>query len=1852
MPFTLNFTPSTNAPVDVQLSVDVFDFKSFAKFPIVFLLESSSQVVTDITMQVNNSTPVSVTSLLSNGETPTEKIAEVELIHSATPSPTLKDGNIEFNFTDGETYCVKLHAVIKENVDGVTQTYNYKRNYNFRYFANPVTIADFSYNENFQPGDTLNIKDLTLSHNSSYSVQDSTYPENTTHESGITTKAVVFTIHKVSSDICDSDDIYYEQDYKSDGSYDLTGLQLDSTATYNVTARAIWVGGYSTSKVSSQILSSLYRPVIQDVVIENLYEYSATDNVVTITIDAITSPPGNQVSKIWFEFYDNNTLVAKAGGVSGTSINTTSNVYSLKLSDIAIVANGGLLVDTNYKVKAKILYTSGDYRTSASFPTENAAYKNFTKSLPEIVGHTINPLYTKDDPSNGKILDISVKKQAYQLYAPSTNGIKFHFYDGAALVASTSSYPFENSSGEGNVTYPILLSEVTPVTSGGAHLVNDKDYRIKAEVTLVKHSGDPELRLSELSSATESIPDKVNFTKSLPEIVGHTINPLYTSDPLEKILDIEVQEQEYFLVAPNVASGIKFHFYDGAALVASTSSYPFVNSSGEGNVTYPILLSQVTRVLPDGDYLVNDKNYRIKAEVTLVKHSGATELRLSELSSATESIPDQVNFSESFPEIVNHTINYLYTSNPLEKILDIEVKKQEYFLVAPNVASGIKFHFYDESSTTIPVASTSPYPFVNSSGVGNVTYPILLSEVTPGVLVNDKDYRIQAEVTLEPHHGGTETRPSAFSSVTESIPDQVNFSLKRPFITLNAYDFQVEGEDNADPVIADIVLRKELYELVAPNVSAGVAPNLTDGIKFLIYDSDETTLVGSTKFYTFQNSSANPSIEYSINLSHVTIEQGQDSLENGRTYRVKAQVTIIPHAGSPAELRLSAEFIDLKGSQDAAPLSSVTISNSWALATINNPSTSGLSKEAFAAFPNVGISGYFKKTPQFNGGSTINHLDIATTKFRIQYSVGVSGGVDANSQEVWNYGTWTDVQKAVLLPRSSTEATLEAAVIRVNAVTPEPSSGDGKFVNVVGSGPGQLQPEMIFFIPQQQVTGTNAFTESNRVKVQISIIDPTNMWNSPNNGITAFRESNSIQLINRINNYDYVVGSSSEPYNTLNGEGHLFLNIPVDWKSTHAHSVVVGYKYVSGDDYSYQTFTYDPTTTISFEVDPITGTTLYYSIAYLVKNVNISTTATTQGLTIHKNVPIKFFPSSSDYSITNTSYTTFNTGGKSSIKFDLAFNASSTSQIDGINVYFTSPSSTQEPNQGSGIDKTRIATLTTSQAGINKTFQLIHYGSSSSTINYATTLNNIPLNRIDASGAHIDVTDDYSIVWQDFDLANITFEAYRDRRVTTTGASFGTINYIESGSSDFDRTIWNVPVMNSPRWNGPITLEGGVRNSSTATKLSWMQVHNMNDVDFTHDFTMMKNDNSTSLIHNDSGLVQNFKILTIDPNANAKYNITLASVFNPGTTGSMREVSAHPDTIEFNTIHVNVLDSDDVPVVPGINISVHNPSNTTKVNLSFNDAVVSGNTFTIAGATESATFDTNIAEQHVMFTSTDPTMALTRLVPTNNVIERVVSPATTKEYLLPSGSILGQNFSFFMRLKAFIKYKVTEYTNATPTTEILTTSSVEIADQTATDDDSQYIVSSIPIIGTTFTTTPDPVDGSPTLNFLLDANGLEVEGFTSVVVIIGQDGTESKPDGEAVVLVFPDTGATSDYSNEVAGSGAVPLNPRLTAGESFTTTPTTITGAVHGSHTADYTLTIGDINTTGRYKNSTLKMPLSSVSGFTDGATLNLWILATTRRGTNFSSLTATYTPPVVISNLSISAIGDDFYANFIVEES
>ena len=166
----------------------------------------------------------------------------------------------------------------------------------------------------------------------------------------------------------------------------------------------------------------------------------------------------------------------------------------------------------------------------------------------------------------------------------------------------------------------------------------------------------------------------------------------------------------------------------------------------------------------------------------------------------------------------------------------------------------------------------------------------------------------------------------------------------------------------------------------------------------------------------------------------------------------------------------------------------------------------------------------------------------------------------------------------------------------------------------------------------------------------------------------------------------------------------------------------------------------------------------------------------------------------------------------------------------------------------------------------------------------------------------------------------------------------------------------------------------------------------------------------------------------------------------------------------------------------------------------------------------------------------------------------------------------------------------------------------------------------------------------------LDANGLEDEGFISVLVILGQDGTQTKIEGEGVLLLFPDTGANFDISsaNLLGGLGSLPGDARLAANESYTTIPYNISSgqSTMSTGSGDYVLTIGGVDSvTGRYGNSTLKMPPTSTSNFSNGE-VNYMIAVTTRRGTNFGVGTFTYAPTIV-ENINISQNGSDYFVNF-----
>ena len=176
---------------------------------------------------------------------------------------------------------------------------------------------------------------------------------------------------------------------------------------------------------------------------------------------------------------------------------------------------------------------------------------------------------------------------------------------------------------------------------------------------------------------------------------------------------------------------------------------------------------------------------------------------------------------------------------------------------------------------------------------------------------------------------------------------------------------------------------------------------------------------------------------------------------------------------------------------------------------------------------------------------------------------------------------------------------------------------------------------------------------------------------------------------------------------------------------------------------------------------------------------------------------------------------------------------------------------------------------------------------------------------------------------------------------------------------------------------------------------------------------------------------------------------------------------------------------------------------------------------------------------------------------------------------------------------------------------------------------------------------------NPTLLLNLNANGLEDEGFISVVVILTQDGTPAKPEGEQVLLIFPDSSNNLypfSFPNTVdGGSGSAPNDPRLAGGESATSAPRNLTPSVLSTDPSNntYTLTIGTAGPNGRYGLSPLRMPLTVHSNFVDSLPVNYMVILTTRRGTDIGVGAFTYQAIPSVSGVSVTTTNGQYFVNF-----
>lgn len=1451
----------------------------------------------------------------------------------------------------------------------------------------------------------------------------------------------------------------------------------------------------------------------------------------------------------------------------------------------------------------------------------------------------------------------------------------------------------------------------------------------------------------------------------------------------------------------------------------------------------------------DGTYILNnnqlDNNKKYKIIVTARWPLGYT--------SSVEGTNDFYVIPR--PIINSVDIINLPSSHVTDKVIDIMVAKSTNTLQPP---TKIWFDFYTTSAPITKVASIGGNNgiVINDSSNEN-KYSYSLSQInqeegTNG-LENDISYHVEATV-------GNDT--SIYNRTSNST--SVSFNEEIPYIN-SAVGYNAMNENGP---ISEISVDLGEYQLYAPSK-----------IDFIYYSYRDGSFIESARTSTSRNllpdnttqTSYPTSFTYSILKSELN-----DLLENrGKTdpYHVKVEVTLTNHKNQTIK-RLSEFYkapvptnlpvgtppptdLELQGvtfSTNVVAVSSVTIDNTWAL--ITNPDNSPSSNEGLfsnSSVPLVGISGYFKKTAQFNNGYD-NHLDTSSTKFKLEYKTD-------------SMSSWSLVIRAAIKQKSSTNVSNNVAIydlLSTSIQNSETGLYDNRFdanSNLIGTD----QPEIVFYIPKNQHLTDNthqSFNENNKVQVRVTVVDTIETFGIGT--ITqAAKTSAEKQIINKIESYDFVVGQSTEPWNSdvppsafldvtmndtpvpnvtkilfkstsnniieevdqgwkivnteagtngadagklpkaeiylyanpnpditssnsfqvnqINGLGayaiidqhqgareypffniytnptgdvstnkssdyksrlfyapdpqfsgdtttdssragltllytgndnalfrpditrrvkyvllpnddiqdltktfgnyetelvkrivlstssnastsqagnynftlsqtglttsspllsslvikfskNVYLNIPVDWKSIHAHSVKVSYAYSSNSvSWSSVTFSYLPTSQyVSIVVDPMQGTTLYYKVAYIVKNTNKGPTATTEGLTVSKNVPNKYFPTTSNYTISGDSYKTFNTHGESSISFTLGFTPGLLHRIDGVNVYFSSPIVTLD---GSNINKVRIATYKSS-APVTPTIQILTMNANSNEL-LIDGDNQTALNVLGLLGT---VIPHASFKWGDFDVANITFEAYRDNRVLSgtsdsyVGAAYDTANYKESGSKPFAKQIWNVPKLNKVSNYGAITLTGGVRNSSvpgdiTPTTISWPSVSDTNGHAFKYRLKMDKN-GVTPSIHDDD-LVVISKTLNIDNNANATYTVKVKFVFEP--LGGLREESKD-DVIVFSTINVNV---------SNMAIQVQDPSDTSRVNLSWAEPVVNGGTNAV-----------NIHSKYIeyLISSAPANLSRTRLdaAPDAALIETLTGGK--KEYTLPANTTIRMLYEFYMHIKAHIQYTVNGNT--------LTTVAVPILDSTLTTPRSQYRVSTIPSVSLVNSPILNTLTIKPKLNLNLDARGVENEGFISVVILLTQDGTPNKPDGEQVLLVFPGTSVAPFSHDNVIPSIS---GSNLVSGSVSTTTPrnqlnTSISTQPSASSALEYTLKIGAVDSNGAYGPSELTMPFSSDSGFVEGGSanpINYMVILTTRRGTDIDTGSFQYVSLPSVNNLSISYDNNSnqYSANFTISE-
>jgi len=573
-----------------------------------------------------------------------------------------------------------------------------------------------------------------------------------------------------------------------------------------------------------------------------------------------------------------------------------------------------------------------------------------------------------------------------------------------------------------------------------------------------------------------------------------------------------------------------------------------------------------------------------------------------------------------------------------------------------------------------------------------------------------------------------------------------------------------------------------------------------------------------------------------------------------------------------------------------------------------------------------------------------------------------------------------------------------------------------------------------------------------------------------------------------------------------------------------------------------------------------------YNVQYSIKNPN-NNNAVVKGLvSATSTISTLNEPQLTDFTVSNfSSNSANNNGGEGNIMFDLTIQPYALDRIDGVHVCFTSDSN-------SNIPLTKIGTFTVNQVAR----KIVLLSNNSNTLDSAFGSN---------------------LIWNHHTGATITFVAFRDKRVDS--AVDETDNPFATWTAP---AISNIPGIAKPSVSGPITLTGGVTNSSNNTVLNWV---NDTSVAYSYTLTMAKGNATPVSVQYTTNANTASAILAIDTDSTSAYTLTLRKVF--------QGESSPADTITFNSVKVET---------SGMVISVLNPSNVGIITVSWVDPNITGT---------GSSFTNNVASLCLSDNGT-------RINSSNSA---PVIETSGGNYSISNA--VGFTLQLRMKVTANVMYSVNSgaLSKGSPV-------AVPLGYATS------YTVSTIPNVSLSSATSTVLIQGAntPTLLLNLNANGLETEGFISLVVILTQDGTSSKPEGSEVLLQFPHVPTSSNpvlFPNTVGAAGSE--NANLVGGESSSVAPLNLVpiGAGLSNNVGNYTLTIGSVNTSGenvgRYSLSSLTFPDNS--GFVNGQDSNIMAVLNSRRGTDIMVGSFNFATPPVASNVTITTTNGQYYVNF-----